>query len=188
MALLNMNIRALLILASALAIGHSPLLADAKYSKFTADYYKGAYDLYEGKEITLKVAFVKPYSYKSDISDIRFFHAATFDDQKHMRGGDIPVAVPISGGTDLIMRYGTAPSDDNRARLLTGILRPDGHGFWFVDVNGTITKTLDAIRQTEMKPKPTPIGSVSPTQEPSATPVPESQNGAEPQRPGWKFW
>ena len=186
-----MNTRTFLLVASALAVSHSALLAEAKYSTFTADYYKGAYDVYEGKQITLKVAFVKPYSYKSDIEDIRFFHAITSDEQKHMPGGEIPVAVPITAGTDLIKRYGTAPSNDGQARLLTGILRPDGHGLWFVDVNGSITKNLDAIRQREMKnPKASPSPSVSPSPGASASPTPQaaSQNGAEPQRPWWKIW
>lgn len=182
-----MNPRILLLTMSAFAVCHTALLAEAKYSKYTADYYKGAYDLYEGKEITLKVAFVKPYSYKSDIEDVRFFHAVTNDEQKRMPGGDIAVAVPISAGTDLIKRFGTAPSRDGDSRLLTGILRADGHGLWFVDVNGTITKNLDAIRQTEIKPKATP----SPSGTPEASPAPEtpaSQNGAESQRPWWRFW
>lgn len=171
--------------------------ADAKFSKFTADYYKGAYDLYEGQEISLKVAFVKPYSYKSDISDIRFFHAVTRDDTKNMDGGDISIAVPLNGGDDLIRRYGTAPSDGGGTRMLRGVLRADGHGLWFVDVNGNISKTLDARRQTEMQPAATPAPSASPessaSQESSASPAPsptprESQNGAEPMRPWWKIW
>ena len=188
--LTTMNTRTILLVAAALAVGHSALLAEAKYSTYTADYYKGAYDLYEGKSITLKVAFVKPYSYKSDIEDIRFFHAVTNDEQKHMDGGEIPVAVPLAGGTDLIKRYGTAPSRDGQVRLLTGILRPDGHGLWFVDVNGSITKNLDAIRQTEIKPRPTPSPSASPSAspEPSATPQAADRNGEEPQRPWWKIW
>lgn len=177
--------------------------ADAKFSKFTADYYKGAYDLYEGQEISLKVAFVKPYSYKSDIPDVRFFHAVTRDDSKEMAGGDIPVAVPINGGDDLIRRYGTAPADEGKTRLLRGVLRADGHGLWFVDVNGNISKTLDARRQTEIAPAATPAPSTPPESsaspapgappESSASPAPspapkESQNGAEPIRPWWKIW
>ncbi|MFZ4778985.1 MAG: hypothetical protein ACOYM3_26765 [Terrimicrobiaceae bacterium] len=189
-----MKTRTLLLLASALVIGHSNLFAEAKYSKFTADYYKGAYDLYEGQEITLKVAFVKPYSYKSDISDVRFFHAITRDDQKNMSGGEIPVAVPISSGNELIRRYGTAGSEEEKTRLLRGVLRADGHGLWFVDVNGTLTKTLDARRQTEMKSpqaSPSPAASASPGASPEATPAaekPESTNGAEPMKPWWKVW
>ena len=159
-----MNTRTFLLVASVLAAGHSALLAEAKYSTFTADYYKGAYDVYEGQQITLKVAFVKPYSYKSDIEDVRFFHAITCDEQKHMQGGEIPVAVPLTAGTDLIKHYGTAPSHDGQARLLTGILRSDGHGLWFVDVNGSITKKLDAIRQREMiNPNASPSPSASPS-------------------------
>lgn len=185
-----MNTRPFLLVVAALAAGHSSLLAEAKYSTYTADYYKGAYDLYEGKSITLKVAFVKPYSYKSDLEDTRFFHAITNDEQKHMDGGEIPIAVPLAGGADLIKRYGTAPSQDRQVRLLTGILRSDGHGLWFVDVNGSVTKNLDAIRQKEIKSKANPslTASPSPSPEPSSSPTVDHQNGAEPQRPWWKIW
>lgn len=197
-----MKILPLILLSTALA---STAVAGPKYSKFTADYYKGAYDQYEGKEITLKVAFVKPYSYKSDLEDVRFFHAITSDDSKKMPGGEIPVAVPLKSGDDLIRRFGTAPDEDRKTRLMSGILRADGHGLWFVDVNGTVTKSIDARRQTEISsvaaPEPTPEPSASPTSSASESstakesPTPEptakpekSQNGAEPMHPWWKFW
>lgn len=190
-----MNLRTLLLLGSVLVIAHTNLFAEAKYSKYTADYYKGAYDLYEGQEITLKVAFVKPYSYKSDIPDVRFFHAITRDDQKNMEGGEIPVAVPLASGDELIRRYGTAGSEEEKTHLLKGVLRADGHGLWFVDVNGALTKLIDARRQTEMK---APVAAASPTAATTsaapaaeATPAdekPESKNGAEHVKPWWKVW
>lgn len=189
-----MKLLPIILLSAALS---STAWADAKFSKFTADYYKGAYDLYEGQEISLKVAFVKPYSYKSDLPDVRFFHAVTRDDGKNMAGGDIPVAVPLNSGDDLIRRYGTAPAEEGKTRLLRGVLRADGHGLWFVDVNGNISKKVDARRQTEMAPAPTPSPSASPSASPDATPEssasPEptpkkSENGAEQMRPWWKIW
>jgi len=193
-----MKILPLLLLSAALA---STAMAGPKYSKFTADYYKGAYDQYEGKEITLKVAFVKPYSYKSDIDDVRFFHAITSDDSKKMPGGEIPVAVPLQSSDELIRRYGTAPDEDRKTRLMSGVLRADGHGLWFVDVNGNVTKALDARRQTEMTaaPEASPTPATSADDDSSALPKenaspeakakPEkSTNGAEPMHPWWKFW
>lgn len=186
-----MKFRSLLLLVAA-ASASSSALAEAKFSKYTADYYKGVYDQYEGQEVTLKVVFVKPYSYKSDIPDVRFFHAVTADENKKMPGGDIAIAVPIDAGNDLIRRYGTAPSDEEKTRFLKGILRADGHGLWFIDVNGTITKKLDAIRQTVMAtPTPTPSASASPEASPAASATPEpaaSSNGAEAQRPWWHLW
>ncbi len=191
-----MKILPLLLLSATLA---STAMAGPKYSKYTADYYKGAYDQYEGKEITLKVAFVKPYSYKSDIADVRFFHAITSDDSKKMPGGEIPVAVPLQSGDELIRRYGTAPDDDRKTRLMSGTLRADGHGLWFVDVNGNVTKSLDARRQAEMTAEASPspattaddessaLASESPSPEPEAKPD-KSQNGAEQMAPWWKFW
>lgn len=208
-----MKTRPFLLLAVA-TLACSTAFADAKFSKYTADYYKGAYDLYEGKEITLKVAFVKPYAYKSNISDIRFFHAVTRDETKDMNGGDIAVAVPIDGGDDLIRRFGTAPSKEGKTRILKGILRADGLGLWYLDVNGSISKKLDARRQKEMAtPTPSPTASPTATPETSETPKPEhgkkpshpdksgnspktertpadtnSGQGAEPLRPWWKVW
>ena len=159
-----MNIRTLVVVSSIGFVGLSSSFAEGLYSKYTADFYKGAYDSYEGKTITLKVAFVKPYSYKSDIEDVRFFHAITRDDVKKMNGGEIPVAVPLAGGEDFIRRYGTAPSEKGQVVNLTGVLRADGRGLWFVDVNGTITKKIDARKQTEMKsPTSTALPSPSPS-------------------------
>ena len=155
-----MNIRTLVTVSSIALVGFSSSFAEGLYSKYTADFYKGAYDAYEGKTIMLKVAFVKPFSHKSDLEDVRFFHAITRDDVKKMNGGEIPVAVPLAGGEDFIRRYGTAPAEKGQVMNLTGILRADGRGLWFVDVNGTITKKIDARRQAEMK---SPQSSASPS-------------------------
>lgn len=196
-----MNIRTLVVVSSIVFVGLSNSFAEGLYSKYTADFYKGAYDSYEGKTITLKVAFVKPYSYKSDLEDVRFFHAITRDDVKKMNGGEIPVAVPLAGGEDFIRRYGTAPAEKGQVMNLTGVLRADGRGLWFVDVNGNITKKIDARRQTEMKPlKSSATPAASPSSEKTTgngtakkddkqeAKGSDSEKHGEAQTPWWKVW
>lgn len=139
----------LLIAVALVVFGVDSTLAKGKYSKYTADYYKALYNQYEGKEITVKVAFVKPYSCKSDIEGVQFFHAMTFDDKEEILGGEIAVAVPIQKVEYLLKKYGT--QKDDKPKKLRGILTSDGRRLWFIDVDGEIKDMVDARRQVVME-------------------------------------
>ena len=125
--------------------------AEPKFSPYTADYYKGAYEKYEGMEITLKVSCLTPASHKSDIPNVQFFTAHTRDTIKKVQGGEILIGVLSDDAEQLIHKYGTNP-EEGQERILKGVLRADGNRLWFVDVNGDLTESLDA-RHQQLKTK-----------------------------------
>lgn len=132
--------------------------AAGKYSTETADYYKAQYDTFEGKTIRLEVTHIQPFAYKSNIEDLRFFHAYTYDRDKRVPGGWIVVCVPKDDVMAFVKRYGTVPSGmgesggmlRSQTTKLSGVLRADGKRFWFLDYENKAQKLLDARRQQLM--------------------------------------
>jgi len=118
----------------------SPALLHASDSKRTADYILTTPSEFEGKEVTLDVALVKPLNRKSQVEEIAFFHAATIDRQNHKGGGDILVVVLASEASDFAKKYGTNFEGRNQMTTLRGTLvaSPRGpHGqVWMVDTTG----------------------------------------------------
>ncbi len=134
--------------------------AGGKLSRFTADFYRGQSDTYDGKEITVKVTHVKPFRFKSAIEGLRFFHAFTYDDREKIPGGVIIVAIPTGTEAEFLRKYGTAPENSGEGRKarresdterLTGILRADGKRLFFIDYDGQSKDIIDARRQELMK-------------------------------------
>lgn len=135
-------------------------LAGGKLSRFTADYYRGQSDAFDGKEITVKVTHVKPFRFKSNIETLRFYHAFTYDDRAKVPGGVIVVAIPAGTEAAFLRKYGTAPENSGKGRKaridssterLTGILRADGKRLFFIDHAGQSSDIIDARRQELMK-------------------------------------
>lgn len=166
-----------------LAFMVSPAFAGGKYSKETADFYKAQYDVFEGKRIELTVTHIVPFDYKSNIPELRFYHAFTYDRDQRIPGGWIVIAVPKEMETVLVRRYGTAPNfiyGNISTEKLSGTLKADGKRFWFLDYNDMCAKLIDARRQEFMI-------------EPAKPGDPDTKEGNHPHDRGdnggwWKWW
>lgn len=154
---MNANLSALLRLVTATVCTLTlsiPLFAAGKLSKDTADYYKAQYDLFEGKSIRVEVTHIKPFHCKSNIEDLRFYHAFTYDKDQRVPGGWIVVAVPKAAEAAFVKKYGTVPSGAGEGGLfhsqtskLSGVLKADGKRFWFIDFENKCAALIDARRQ-----------------------------------------
>ena len=148
----TMKIQRLLVITA--LIGSATLaFANPKFSEKTANYYKGAYEDFEGKEITLKVSYITPSDRKSNIPGVQFFLAHTRDSQKKVRnGGEILIGVLSAKADSLMRKYGVDKErQEGREVELKGTLRADGSGRWFVDVEGDLTDNLNARDQRLIK-------------------------------------
>lgn len=150
--------RALMAIGAVVLFGALPqtALAGGKLSKYTADFYRGQADAYEGKEVTVKVTHVRPFELKSAIEGLRFYHAYTYDDVKKVPGGWIIVAIPAGTEAAFLRKYGTAPEGaaegrramvDSDTERLKGIFRTDGKRVFFLDLDGQAKELIDARRQ-----------------------------------------
>ncbi len=140
------------------AISLTSSWADGKLSKYTADFYRAQADSYLDKEITVKVTHVKPFRFKSDIPELRFFHAYTYDDKENIRGGWIIVAIPSGVEGAFVKKYGTVPSASGKKALrksdaekLKGVFRSDGKRLFYIDYEGSTKELIDARRQEIME-------------------------------------
>lgn len=155
----------LLIIASLAVLG-STVISPAE-SKRTADYLLTTPLNFEGKDVTVDVAFVKPVHWVSPIPGISFFHAITIDRSDYQPGGVILVAIAADGSAAFAKKYGTEPRRD--ADSLKGIFqaaggRPPGpppageaatdkpagpkHGtkIWIIDTTGQLQKLAEQHR------------------------------------------
>lgn len=129
----------------------TPLLHAAD-SKRTADYLLISPTDYEGKEVTLDVAFVKPAHCKSPIPEIAFFHAMTIDRRDKRPGGEIIVAVPSEESEKFAKKYGTNFEGRTESNSLRGVFiaTPGGQihpKVWIVDTTG---KAADLVKQKKL--------------------------------------
>ncbi len=133
-----------LILLTALA----PLLPAAE-SKHTAEYILANSADFEGKEVTLDVAFVRPVEWKSPIPELAFFHAVTYDRRDHRQGGPILVVIPAADSGQFAKKYGMEASGRNtvpnslKGTLLATPGRPGmGGRRWIVDTTGLLADLI----------------------------------------------
>lgn len=121
--------------------GLSTQLLQSADSKRTAEYILTTPQNFEGKEIELDVAFVKPVRWKSPVSELSFFQAFTIDRKDHKSGGAITVAVPAADAASFAKKYGTDfegpyDKDDLTGTLLSSPGRGPKRPVWFVDTSG----------------------------------------------------
>lgn len=110
-------------------------------SKRTAEYILSTPAEFEGKQVTLDVAFVQPTHWKSPIPELAFFHAITVDRRERQHGGSIMVVVDAASAASFAKKYGT-DFERGESSSLTGVLvstppRPKMPGqFWILDTTG----------------------------------------------------
>ncbi|MCK9588062.1 MAG: hypothetical protein WC076_09720 [Terrimicrobiaceae bacterium] len=128
-----------------------PLL-HASDSKRTAEYILTSPTDFEGKEVTLDVAFVNPVHWKSPNPELAFFHAVTLDRRDHKFGGRILVAIPSGEASKFAKKYGTDFEGRNESNSFQGTLitAPGGRmhaKVWILDSTG---KVADLIKQHKL--------------------------------------
>lgn len=128
----------------------APLLPAAE-SKHTAEYILANSADFEGKEVTLDVAFVKPVEWKSPIPTLTFFHVVTLDRRDRKPGGFILVAIPAADSGQFAKKYGM---DFNGRNTVTNTLKgtfmatPGRPGMggrrWIIDTTGQVAELIKA--------------------------------------------
>ncbi len=128
----------------------APLL-HAVESKHTADYILSNPSEFEGKEVTVEVACVKPVQWKSSIPELAFFHATTYDRRNHKPDGTILVVIPAVESGHFAKKYGTEfHGKFTVPNLLKGtFLAAKGHlGYgnkrWVIDTTGQAAALIQA--------------------------------------------
>ena len=129
----------------------APML-QAGDSKRTAEYILTTPTDFEGKEVTLDVAFVKPVHWKSRNPELAFFHVMTLDRRDRKPGGAILVVIPSEDASKFAKKYGTDFEGRTESNPFSGILlaAPGGkmHGkIWLVDSTG---KVADLVKQHKL--------------------------------------
>jgi len=149
-----------LLLTAGLAVLGSTALSRAE-SKRTADYLLTTPFNFEGKDVTVDVAFVKPVHWVCPIPGVSFFHAVTIDRSDYRSGGVILVAIPTDRAAAFAKKYGTDPKRDadtlKGTFLAVGGRRPGpppaaepateapagpkrGKKIWIIDTTGKLQK------------------------------------------------
>ncbi|MFZ4776654.1 MAG: hypothetical protein ACOYM3_14880 [Terrimicrobiaceae bacterium] len=127
----------------------APLL-QASDSKRTAEYIMATPTDFEGKEVSLDVAFVKPVHWKSPIPELAFFRAMTIDRQDKKPGGHILVIIPAADAGKFSKKYGMDFEGRNESNSLRGtfLAAPggkDGHRrVWMIDTTGQAAELIKA--------------------------------------------
>jgi len=124
-------------------------------SKRTSEYIIANSADYEGKEVSVDVAFVKPVQWKSPIADLAFFHALTIDRRDHKPGGHILVAVPAADSGSFAKKYGLdfdgrSDSDTLRGKFLASPGERGRASIWLIDTTG---KAADLIKSKKLELK-----------------------------------
>lgn len=112
-------------------------------SKRTAEYILTTPTEFEGKEVTLDVALVKPVHWKSPAPELAFFHALTIDRSDKKPGGGIMVAIPAADAAQFAKKYGTDFDGRNDMDTLRGtLIAAPGKGprarVWLIDTTGKV--------------------------------------------------
>jgi len=120
-------------------------------SKRTAEYLLSTPNEFDGKDVTVDVAFVKPVHWVSPIPEIAFFHALTIDRSDRKPGGGILVAIPVEDAKSFARKYGTDFDGRFDADALKGVFTSAGgppkdqeHGrrIWLIDTTGQLQKLI----------------------------------------------
>lgn len=117
-------------------------------SERTAEHILTTPSTYEGQQVDLDVAFVRPVQWKSPVEDLAFFHAMTMDRNDLKAGGAILVAIPSAEAAAFAKKYGTDYEGRYEKDSLTGtLLASPGRGrhpqIWFVDTSGTAAALIE---------------------------------------------
>lgn len=139
-----------LLLTALLFAGASALHAGD--SKRTAEYILTTPTEFEGKEVTLDVAFVKPVHWKSPAPELAFFHALTMDRSDNRPGGGIMVAIPAADAAKFAKKFGTDFDGRNDMDTLRGtLIAAPGKGprprVWLIDTTG---KVAELVKQNKL--------------------------------------
>ncbi len=129
----------------------APLL-HAGDSKRTAEYILTTPTDFEGKEVTLDVAFVKPVHWKSRNPELAFFHVMTLDRRDRKPGGEILVAISSADSSKFAKKYGMDFEGRTESNPFSGVLvaAPGGKmqgKIWLVDSTG---KIADLVKQNKL--------------------------------------
>ena len=122
--------------------------ASAAESKRTAEYLLTTPEAYQGKEVTLDVAFVKPVHWVSPLPGVSFFHALTIDRMDRRPGGEILVAVPTDDAAAFARKYGTDferryESDSLKGTFMAAGGKEGPRKIWLIDMTGQLQKLID---------------------------------------------
>ena len=132
------------ILLLTLVLTAAGALAD---SKRTAVHVLTDPSLYQDKEVTLDVAFVRPVHFVSPFPELAFFHALTVDRTDDKPAGSLLVAIPSANATSFARKYGTDFDGRGEKDTLRGTLVAAGPGprgkIWVVDTSGQLLKLID---------------------------------------------
>lgn len=144
------------IIWSVLLVAFAPFLRAE--SKHTADYILSTPSDYEGKSVTLDVAFVKPVNWKSPVPELAFFHAMTIDTREKKPGGCILVAILAEKSASFAKKYGLNFDDRNDSDTLKGTLiaapgkdkEHHHHRVWLIDATEGKLAELIAAKKLEI--------------------------------------
>lgn len=126
-------------------------LAQGAESKRTAEYIIANSADYEGKEVTLDVAFVKPAQSKSPVPELAFYHAMTIDRRDRKMGGRILVAIPAKESGAFAKKYGMDFDGRGDSDILRGTFmsapvralpRKKRGGVWLIDTTGKVAELV----------------------------------------------
>ncbi|GAB4170170.1 MAG: hypothetical protein Fur0032_08960 [Terrimicrobiaceae bacterium] len=140
--------KAKLLTATILALAAVNLWAD---SKRTAEFLLSDPKTYEGREVTLDVAMVRPVQWVSPLPDYAFFHAMTIDRTDGKGGGAILVALPTSESAAFAKKYGTDFEGRNNKTTLRGKFMAAGGNHhrkvWIVDTTNELETKLRDMKK-----------------------------------------
>jgi hypothetical protein len=115
-----------LIASTAFALGQSKVASD----------YLSEPEKYEGKKIILPCAYVQRDSGPPEDPQTVMFGALTVTKGTNYKSGGIRVAVPASGASAFIKKYGLTPDHDQnynyRTKPLAGIFTKDKDGYYYL--------------------------------------------------------
>jgi len=118
----------------------TPVLYGSESNR-TANYFLTSPTNFDGKSITVDVAFVRPQSWKSPYPEYAFFVAITHDRLTRKTGGPILVMVDATEAQNFAKKYGTEFKGRNFSTALQGTFGtcPAGvrrNDSWMIDTTG----------------------------------------------------
>lgn len=103
-------------LAAVMLLAGAGVATAGTSGKNTAAFYKANIDKYEGKRVTIDVAFVRAVAMRQEPEDYRLFWAATVDEDERAPGGGIIIVADRADAEKLLRKYGTNVERDGPRR------------------------------------------------------------------------
>lgn len=126
-----------------------PAYAGTDAGEDSARYYKSNPDKFDGEKVDVDVAFVTRINRKTRLDGVVFFVAHTVDEDNHVPGGSIIVAVLEGDAEHFMRKYGTAL--ERRGKVDTKRLRGTFHqlkrGLCYIDQSGEADALIEAYRK-----------------------------------------